>query len=336
MAGGIRALRKITLGPETTAGTAVATTYVWRGLGTMEDAREVAFAEEDIGILQDTGRVYMPKLQAAITFDEVPLTFEQLPYLLEAGIKTVWTGATADAGSGKIYTYGMGTTAANTIKTFTIEAGDNQQAQEMEYSFVTAFSLKGNAGEAWMMSGDWVGRQVTLCTATTSLTAATIEEALFSKTTLYIDTAGSIGTTSKSNTLLSAELSVGDTGNVPVFAADGQLYFSYQKQQRPSDPATLTLTFEHDATAVAEIAAWKAGTARAIRLLTTGTALTTTGTTHTTKKLIIDAYGVWEDFEKIGEQDGNDTVTGTLRVGYNATGAKALEITVVNQLTTLT
>ena len=44
---GSRALRKIQLGKETTAGIAVAATTLWRGMGTVKDNREVVFPEED-------------------------------------------------------------------------------------------------------------------------------------------------------------------------------------------------------------------------------------------------------------------------------------------------
>jgi len=330
---GVRALRKLQFGRETTAGTAVAATTIWRGSGTIEDQREMATATEDVGVLMPPSRVYTARLQAGLALDEVEATFEQLPYILEMGMKSVGTGATADAGSGRVYAYDLGTTTANTIATYTIEGGDNQQAEVMEYSICRSFTLSGESGQAWMMSAELIGRQVATTSFTTSLALPTVEEILFPRTKLYIDTASGIGTTLKANTLLAASLNVKETGVAPVYTADGELYFSFHKTMGAS--ATLEVTFEHDATAVAEIAAWRAGTERAVRLLATGSALTTAGTTHTTRKLIIDAWGRWEKFEKLDERDGNDVVTGTLRIGYSATAAQALEITVVNELSTL-
>jgi hypothetical protein len=332
---GVKALRKILFAKETTAGTAVAAVRLWRGTGTIQDDIEVAFAPEDIGILQRTNRSYVPKLGAKITFDEGAATFEALPHILEAGIKQVWTAATADSGSGKIYAYAFPYTAANTITTYTIEGGDDTQAEEMEYAFVKSFKLKGEAGKAMTVTADWIGRQVALCSFTTSITAPTVEEILFGKSVLYINTAGSIGTTTKANTLLGYELNVADTGIVPVWTGDANaLYFAFTKTM-PAE-ATLTMTFEHDTTSVAEKAAWRAETERAIRLLTIGTALTTTGTTHTTKKLIIDCYGKWETFDKIGEKEGNDIVVGKMRVSYSETAAAMASITLVNELANLT
>jgi len=328
---GIKALRKIQMGKETTAGTLVNSTTIWRGMGVLEDAQEVKQVEEDVGYTSGLDRQYVPKLLAKLAMDNVPATFEQLPYLGEAGIKAVWTGAADGAGGGKIYTYPMPTTQKNTINTFTLEGGDDQQEEECEYGFVEAFKLAGKAGEAWMMSADWAGRQVALGTFTASLTPPTVEEILFSKSLLYID-ATTLGTTLKSQTLLSADVAV-KTGWVAVFAADGQLYFSFAKIAVPE--VTLAITFEHETTAVAEKAAWRAQTRRFIRIKTTGSAVTS-GTSYTAKTLMLDFGGKWEKFDKLGEQNGNDVVTGTLRARPSTADSSFFTMTVVNTLTTLT
>lgn len=329
---GIRALRKIQLGRETTAGTEVDATTVWRGLGTIEDQLETVFTEEDVGYLSRVDRTYIPKVQAGLSMDEVVATYEQLPHILEGGVKTATATRDGTAGSGYAYTYTFPTTAANTIKTYTIEGGDNQQEEQFTYGFVTDFSLAGAGGEAVTMSANWVGRQVATGSFTTTATLPTVEAVLFSKGTLYIDTAGgTMGSTAKSNTLLGFGLDV-TTGWQPVYTANGQVYFDFNKNIGPE--VLLTITFEHDATAVAEIAAWRAGTARQIRVKFAGAALTTTGT-YTTKVVYIDLAGKWESFDKIGEQDGNDIVTGTFRARYDATASKFAEILVVNELSAL-
>lgn len=329
---GIKALRKIQLGKETTAGTSVAATALWRGMGTIEDQLEIVFPEEDIGVISGTDRTYIPKLLAAITFDEVEATFEQLPYPLSAGIANTTTGVTDTNGSGKIYTYTMTTSTQASVQTYTIEGGDDQQEEEMEYSFVPSFTLSGKAGEAWKISADWQGRQVTPSTFTGSIAVPSVEEMLFSKTKLYID-ATTIGTTQKTNTLLEATLNV-NTGLVPVFTADGNLYFSFVKQTMPE--VTLDITFEHDGTSVAEKAAWRAQTARLIQLTCEGSTLTTAGSTYSVKTGIIKLAGKWEAFEKIDEQDGNDIVKGTLRARWHSTSNQFMTMILVNQLSSLT
>ena len=129
---GIKALRKIQLGAETTAGTAVEADTIWRGIGVITDNRETIVPDEDIGYLSGKARNYCPKLEAAISMEPVPATFEQLPIILSAGVKNVITGVTDTGGSGKVYTYTFPTTSANTITPWTIEGGDDQQAEEME------------------------------------------------------------------------------------------------------------------------------------------------------------------------------------------------------------
>lgn len=323
---GIKALRKILIGKETTQGTAVAATAMWRGTGTIEDQREVIFPDEDIGYLSGVDRNYIPKLLAGFAFDPVPATYEQLPFVLAAGVKNVTSGTTDTGGSGKVYTYTFPTSSANTITTFTLEGGDDTQAEEMEYSFVESFEINGNGGEALMVSANWVGRQVSTCSFTTPISVPTVEEVLFGNGKLYID-ATAIGTTQKSNTLLGMGLSV-NTGWITKFTSEGNLYFSFAQSTKPE--VMLNVTFEHNSIAVAEIAAWRNKTARLLRLQFDGSTLTTAGT-FSKKTVRIDLAGKWEKFDKIGEMNGNDIVTGTFRAAYDPTAAKFAEIKVVNQ-----
>ena len=326
---GTKKLRKIQMGRESTAGDAVVATTIWRGLGVPDDLCKTEFAEEDVGYLSGVDRTYMPQLLAGLAMEAVPATFEQIVHILEAGIKTA-TPTSDGAGTGRIYAYAFPTTAKNTIKTYTLEAGDDQAAEEMEYCYVESFKLSGKAGAALMMSAEWRGRQLSTTSFTTGLSLVVVEEILFSKSTIAIDAvSGSIGATVKSSTLLSADLDV-KTGWTHVFTGDGQLYFTFAKSTEPE--VTLDITFEHDATSVAEKVIWRAQTPRLIRLKVQGSALSSAGTTYTYKTLIIDLAGKWEKFDKIGEQDGNDIIKAKFRGRYNTTGAQFATITVVNEL----
>ena len=331
---GLKALRRIQLGQESVDGTPVVATAIWRGLGTIEDTREVVFPEEDVGFVSPIDRSYTPKLEGALAMDPIEATFEQLPYILTAGVKDITTGLADGPGTDLIYAYTFSTTAKNTIQIFTLEGGDDTQAEEFNYCFVTDFKLEGEAFAAWMMSANWVGREVTPTTFTGSISIPTVEEILFSKTKLYIDAiGGTLGSTQISNTLLSASLDV-VTGFKPVPTGDGNLFYSlHALKERPQ--VTLSVTFEHDGSATAEIVNWRAETPQLLRLECEGSAVATPGTLHSNKLLLIDLTGRWESFEKIGEQDGNDVVTGVFRAGYHATPATFAEVTVVNELTTL-
>ena len=328
---GIKALRKIQLGRETTKGTAVAATARWRGIGTIKDERVTMFPEEDIGILSGSDRTYVPQYGASLSMESVPATFEQIEHVLEAGVKTV-AGVADGAGSGYIYDRLMPTTTGNTTKTYTIEGGDNEQAEETEYAFVKSFALSGVAKEAWMISSEWTGRQVTKCTFTAAGSAAvpTVEEMLFGKTKLYIDAiSGTIGTTQISSTLLSATVNV-QTGIREVYSADGNLYFTFTKQVAPE--VLLNVTFEHNSTSIAQKDIWIAETAKLLQLKCEGSAFTTAGTTYTYKSFLINLPGKWESFDKIGEQDGNDIIAGVFRGRYNSTADLAPQFITVNDL----
>ncbi|KKN73400.1 hypothetical protein LCGC14_0401030 [marine sediment metagenome] len=331
---GVRALRKIQLGQESVAGTAVAATAIWRGIGTIDDAREQVFPEEHVGYVAPLDRSYVPKLEGALPMDPTPATFEQLPYILTAGVKDVTTGAADGAGTDKIYAYTFATTAKQTPQTFTLEGGDDLGAEELNFCFVTDFQLAGVSFEAWMMSANWMGREVTPSTFTGALALVVVEEILFSKTKLYIDAiGGSLGGTQITGTLLAATLNV-DTGQRPIPVGDGNLFYS-AFDQKLSPEITLEITLEHDANAIAELVNFRAETPQLLRLECEGSAAATPGTTYSNLTLLIDLAGKWESFEKIGEQDGNDIRVGTFRAGYDLTAASFAEITVVNELTTL-
>jgi hypothetical protein len=331
---GVKSLRRIQLGQETTAGTAVASTALWRGQGVIEDQRELNFVEEDIGFFSGADRSYISKFVGALSMPDTPATFEQVGYILAAGVKDVTTGTADTGGSGKIYAYTFPTSALNSVQTFTVEGGDNQQEEEMYYSFVESFALTGAGGEALMLNANWLGRQVQNGTFTTQPATPTVEDILFSKGKLYIDAAGgTIGSTQVSSTLLSMSLSV-DTGILPKWTADGSLDFNFHQFTRPE--VTLELTYEHNASAVTEKTAWRNETARLIRLDFEGSTLTTAGSSHTVKVLRIDLAGKYESFAALSDQDGNDTVTATFRGLYNATASTFGEIKVVSEVSPLT
>jgi hypothetical protein len=332
MAEGIVSLRKTQIGPESTAGTAVAATSVQRLLSNgAKDDRVVEFVNEHIGYLPQVNRTVTPKLAASIAFEDSPLTFEQAMYPFSAGIQPV--AATADgAGSGFVWTYAFPTTAVNTIKTYTIESGDNIQAREMEYSFCESFAISFNAGEVVNISSNWIGRQWSNTTFTGALTAPTVEEVLSSKGKIFIDaTSGTVGTTLVSSTLLSGTLNV-TTGWKPVWTADGNLYFSFAKNTAPE--IKLDLVYEHNTSSEAEYAAFVAGTPRLIRLRFLGSTLTSAGT-YTEKTISINLAGSYETWDSFGDMDGNNTVSCTFRAAYDSTAALFANISIVNEVASI-
>ena len=331
---GIKALRKIQFGKETVMGTAVVCSTIWRGEGVLVDDRAIEFVAEDVGNYENQGRSYIPKLHATIGLDETPATFEQVGLLFEIGIKAVTTGVTDTGGSGKIYTYPVPTTTANTILTLTIEGGDNQRVDEGEYTHVESFSLSGAKGEAVMMAGTVRSRQATDSDFTSTATLPSVEEILFSKGKLYIDPT-TIGTTQKTSTWLGFSLEW-PSGWKEVYTGDGSLYFTkLEYVGHKDDPITGELILEHDASAETEIGFARTETIRLVRMTWDGTALTTAGSAYTYKTLRIDLAIRYTAVPEVSDEDGDDIVTLPFQVVWSSAASLAAQIVLVNELTAI-
>jgi hypothetical protein len=332
---GAKWAQKLQMGRESVAGTAVAATTIWRGpAANLKDDRQFELVEENIGLVIPSDRGYISRYEGMLSMAETPATFEQLPHILEAGVKAVGTGvADGGGGSGKIYAYPFGLTSVNTLKTYTLETGDNEAAEEMEYSFVERFRLSGERGRPVMTQADWRGRQVATATFTTGISVPAVEDILAQKGTLWIDAeSGSIGTTPVSQTLLAFSLTV-DTGWRAKYTLDGGvLTFAFAYFDRDSFSALLDITYEHNSTATAEKVAWRALTGRLMRLQFAGSNLTTPGSSYSTKLLRLDLPGRYETFDALDSDEGNSIVKARFRAGYNAVSGLAPTITVVNQL----
>ena len=333
---GVKALRKIQLGKESTAGTAVPATTIWRGMGLYEYDNDVTHVDEEVGIALPTNRYYNPRVGGVFAFDPVEATFQQLPYIFEAGVAA--ESPTQDgSGSDYIYNYVMPTTSMNTLNTYTLEGGDNVQAREMEYGFVESFKLSGNAGEGVMMESSWRGRQLTDTTFTPALSVPTLtagDHIVFGGSSLYIDAVGgTIGSTEISNTLLSFELDV-TTGYKAKYTNEAK-YFDFIYWDRGSYSATLKLTFEQNSTSEAQVDLFEAVTPRQFRLEFTGNAFGTGGTTYSNHTFLIDCAGTYLSNPTVSDNDGNNTWEMEIGIGYDLTAALGLEFTVVNELSAL-
>ncbi len=333
MAFGVKKLRRLQFGAESSAGTPVAATTYWRGTGTIEDSREVIHRNEDVGYLADVDNGYIPVTGALLALDDTEATFEQLPYLGLMGIDGTVTGSRDGTGDAYIYAFTFATTTAKTPKTFTWEGGDNEGEEEFAYGYASDFHLAGAPKEAWMMGATIEGRTVAPSTYTGSLSLPTVEEILFTKSTLAIDAVGgTLGATVVSQTLLGFDAKV-KPGFQQVWTGNGETYFDFLKQAAPE--IELDITFEHNDSAVAEKAAWRARTPRKLRLKATGSTFANAGTTYSVKTVMLDLAGYWSKFAKLDEQDGNDVVTGTFKATYNATASLYAVLTVVNGLAAL-
>ena len=338
---GVTALEKTLIGVEALAGSSTDTvTTHWRGMGKVQDRREIVFPPEKVGKFGGTTRSYIAR-----TGSDIPLegdaTFEQLPYIFDAGIYKAT--ATTDNSSGFIRTWNVQASssdpyATTDLGTLVVESGDNEGIDRARFCFVRSFALSGRQGEGMQLTATLQGREPSTDTAFTTVSDTDLqnesETILFSKVRLFIDdTSGTIGTTQVSETILEATLNM-TTGWVELPAKDGRLDFSNIK--RIDDEITLDVTFEHNASAEAEKANFRNEVERAIRLEFEGTALGTTDT-YDAKTLIIDLWGKWRTFatEGLEEQTGDNIVRGTFRAAWSPTALNKARFIVVNEVDVL-
>jgi hypothetical protein len=328
---GVKSLRKLQFSIESVAGTAVPATTIWAGRGGLKDQRPKEYPDEDVGILGGRDRSYIPRIWAELALESIEATFEQLPYLYELGVAEE-TPTQDGTGSGYVYAYNAPVTAQNTHATATFEGGDDQQAEEFDYGFIKNINLSGSGQTALMMAADVFGREVTPTTFTGALTVPTVEEIITNTGKLYIDaTGGTIGTTQISNTLFGIDLAH-NTGLQEYWPVDGSKEFGFTKFTE--DEIILRLTYEHNASAVAEKVFYGTNVTRLFRLLFEGSDLATAGT-YSKKTLQIDLAGRYDDWSILDEVNGNDIVEATIRCRYSIADALKLEYLLVNELTAL-
>jgi|SaaInl4_150m_RNA_FD_contig_21_705182_length_1736_multi_5_in_0_out_0_3 hypothetical protein len=336
MTEGIRSFRVAQLGLESTKGTAVAATVLWRGLGTFQDGTVRNYPEESLGYFVKVDRHYEAMTVARMTMESTPFTFEQAPYLFASCIKNVVAGAADGAGSGKIYTYPFSTTTLNTVKTYTLEAGDNIQGWEAAYGFCRSFEISGSGGQdsdAVMISAEWIAREWAKTTLSSPSLVA-VEEASFLKSKLYIDAVGgTMGSTQKTAMFVGFTFRA-DPGIREMFTGDGNLYFT-DALLRKQPEITCDIEMLYTTDAIAQIDNWLAGTPVLIEIALEGTALTGAGTTYTYKTLRLQMPGSWKEFSGLEDVEEGDKITGTFIPAYDTTAGIGPSIVVVNEVTTL-
>ena len=326
MAYGTYTFNKIQLGRETTPGTAVAATTIWRGPFVMvDDTRDRQVVEETVGLFVPAERSFDAWLGAQLTMAETELTFEQVLHLLEAGIM-----AATPSGTGPYtYTYTLGSGAPSDIKTYTLQAGNTLVSGDnlrMPHSYVEQFTLRGKAKESWKMGGAWMGAQAEVSALTGSLSLPSVEEALFGNTKLYLDASGgTIGSTQATGVLMGAEIQV-NTGIMPVPVGDGNIYYQSLKRNRPEITYSLILELEDSSVVVTERTAQRAGNIRLLRLLVEGTS---------SRSLTIDLAAKHDRVNPYEDQDGNTVVKIDGHAVYSSTDSLFAVFKVINNLSSV-
>ena len=333
MAYGVTKLRKAQLGLEGTKGTIAAATALWLGDVDLKDNRKTVIPPENIGYLGPVDRSYIPYADASASFKETPANFEQFGYPFSAGVKDVVTGsANGGTSNGKVYAYPLATTALPTVKSYTIESGDNAQEYVATYGVCTEINLKGTAKEVVTIASEWAAQTMNTGTFTGAIAVPLVEQILFQNGKIYCNTtAETIGVTQLTKTWLGFDMKI-KTGMKVEATGDGAITFSFDKNI--GSEVTGKITFEHETQGIARYTDFVAGTTKQIRMLFTGSALTGSGGTFSTKVLQIDfcmkiMNVTWAD------KAGDNTITVDYTAVYNPTAGLYWSATVCNILAAL-
>jgi hypothetical protein len=321
-----KVMRRVQLGWESSAGTAVPATTIWRGPAVKLSANpKKQIVAEDVGISAPGLRQVTPQIGAGYKFPAVDATFEQIGYPYEAGILKVTSPSADGVGSGKIYTYNAatGVTAAPTTRTATLEAGDNIRNENAEYAFCSEISLEGAANDTWKLGSNWGARQVSNMAGglTAALSVPTAESMLFNSSKFFLDAAGgTIGSTQLTNTVIGCKLKI-DTGLRAQHTASGQLYFSTLEFVGAKITGELTMLM--NASTVTEKANWLADTVRLLQIKIEGSTFAIAGTAYSKKTFIANLAMVWTGgWDESGDDNGVGIVKATFAAGYDYTSAR--------------
>jgi hypothetical protein len=337
MTPGIKELRSIRLKRETTPGVRVVPRFLWRGGGDMpDDAREVMEIEEQIGIIGGSNRTVIPRLAGQISFASTEATFEQLSdLLLAAGLGTTTTsgayqGTMLGAGSSCLQELVFPTSQMFPVVSYTIEAGDNVEAEVLPYAIVTSFSIGGAGGEPLRYSADWQARYADRTNASGSFSAIgtipDVETILASRGSIWLsDTPTDWGTgLVPAGNILSFEVSVESQWEWK-YGVDSGTTYPY-RAVLTSQAISGQFTFEHQIDGTFGMAGtagikqrWRDQVAQLMQVEFVGGTIANGTAGYTNKKLLIRLPIKYIQIGGLDDQNGNDIVQASWTSRYNPT-----------------
>lgn len=333
---GEKAFIKNQFGLEAIKGTPVVAASILLGKVEMGTDRTIRFPEDTLGIRARAHRSVTEQIQVdnlRISFPEGAY-FEALPLIMSIGIKGDVTSVEQTAGEGDYaWDFTPDLEDDNEPDSITLETGDDVQAYEIEYVMARRIVIEGSVGEnaAVTCEVECFGKQITPTTFTASLTPPTVDAMIANMAKFYIDSnwAG-LGGTQKDGLLRKYRVEI-ITGVHPKFWAQGVKTMTGHAESVLD--VMWTLTFEGNSDADVIFDAWRAETARALRLEIIGTQIGT-GETHSLK---IDTYGKFEEVIPMGEeQDGNNLHTAIFHgISDNGATPRMLGINVVTDIETV-
>lgn len=330
MAAGLYPLRLLQIGLESTAGTAVAATQKLVGNSTYTPEIEREFEEFPRGVRAPVTGGGFAIQRGAMVEHETNLTYEEATYLVLLGLANDAT----PTGSGPYVWDGTPVlTGQSTVKTATVEfvvddGSTKHHEREAAYCFMPEFEIDAQASEPTTLKFTLEGRTDGTSTVTGSLAPITGRTQIPSNLWgVYIDASGgSIGSTQKTGTVRGFNLKV-NTGLTRDFTLDARANLDHTGINSGMITGDLELTLEHNANAATEIAAWRSGGVRLVRLTANNG-----GAGAAEKEVEFDLAIKYTDPPEFSQEDGIELVTMKGSIEYDSGAALALKLTVTNGL----
>lgn len=324
--------RVVQLGPETTAGTAVAATKKLSSVdlaGKLE-ANVVSFSAA--GSKYPTVHSLGKEWSSWKVSSEAPC-FDEMQYLLCSLVKNV-TPTVSDT-SARTWTFAPTPDAEDTRKTFTIEEGHSGASNAHKSSFGVITGLKLSIDrESTKLDGSGVARVMSSTTLTGGTATLPTVPILARDWSVFLDpTSAGLGST-RLTRVLKVEVSFEDL-TVPFWTVDqSQASWAGIVEQAPK--CSVQLTMEADSTSMAYQSLMQAGTTRYMRIRNTSTT-TLAGAASVYYGMTIDVAGQISEAQDFGTDQELYTIGWTFEPTTDSawgTG-KPFEISVVNKQATL-
>ena len=335
---GTRTLSLCQYGLESTHGTAVPADTKLAMWATMpESDREIHIPQVVQGVrtpgLLDSA--HTRRLLAEFSLeDQDGAYFEVFPLLFSALIDGNISAAEQNGGEGDYkWDFTDKQTGAEDVDSFTLEMADDTDAYEVAYCLIKSVNITGDCSSGEVhVSAEVFGDEFVQTTVTGSLSLPTTVELCNAKLArLYVDSSwANLGNTELVG-LRTFDITLNGGVHPKHYGAANRKFDSHGQNEvggtasfvleRTSSVATEELNFRP--------ASGHAVTSRFIRLTITGDQIGA-GDNQT---LQIDLAGVWTAWQPISaEIDGNNVDAPTLTLGYDATGAHALALSVTTTI----
>lgn len=331
---GLQHYTKMVIGRESTAGTAVAGSRLLYPDGTgMFDIDYMLTHHSDANRGTKTHVTHGTSMgvsvaipfrtagETGVGFDELVIPFSQI----KGGV--TGSGGTA----AKVWTFTPTQTATSSQESYTLEAGDDNEAWRFEYAQARRWRLSASQDSITQLEIDFFARQPTIASTLSAATATNPVKVVGKrwKTAFATAQSGLNAASYESNFLLDFDLDV-TTGLVPRRYLDGNDYFGQSVEGEDLD-FTITMHGESTSVASTRYAKWTNQQVEFVRLRNEGASVGST--TYTAQ---IDLAVLWTSVRPIAAADeGVNVWEFTGRAAYDSTWGNSISAVVVNSVTAL-